>query len=47
MVTELGLGAMDTPQAKEGAETVHLALNLGINFIGDFGESAEWNAIAQ
>ena len=33
MVTELGLGAMDTPQAKEGEETLHLALDLGINFI--------------
>jgi len=33
MVTELGLGAMDTPQAKKGAETVHLALDVGINFI--------------
>ena len=33
MVTELGLGAMDTPQVKEGAETLNLALDLGINFI--------------
>jgi aryl-alcohol dehydrogenase-like predicted oxidoreductase len=33
MVTELGLGAMDTPQAAEGAETIHLALEMGINFI--------------
>ena len=33
MVTELGLGAMDTPQATEGAETIHLALEMGINFI--------------
>ena len=33
MVTELGLGAMDTPQVKEGEETLHLALELGINFI--------------
>lgn len=33
LVTELGLGAMDTPQAKEGQETLHLALDLGINFI--------------
>ncbi len=33
MVTELGLGAMDTPQVKEGEETLHLALDLGINFI--------------
>jgi len=33
MVTELGLGAMDTPQVKEGEETLHLALDMGINFI--------------
>ena len=33
MVTELGLGAMDTPQVEEGAETLELALDLGINFI--------------
>lgn len=33
MVTELGLGAMDTPQVKEGSETLHVALDLGINFI--------------
>lgn len=33
MVTELGLGAMDTPQVKEGRETLHLAIDLGINFI--------------
>lgn len=33
MVTELGLGAMDTPQAGEGAETLNTALNLGIDFI--------------
>ncbi len=33
MVTELGLGAMDTPQAAEGGETLHLALDMGINFI--------------
>ncbi len=33
MVTELGLGAMDTPTVKEGAETLHMALDLGINFI--------------
>ncbi len=33
MVTELGLGAMDTPQATEGAETLNLALDMGINFI--------------
>ena len=33
MVTELGLGAMDTPQAKEGGETLQVALNLGMNFV--------------
>ena len=33
MVTELSLGAMDTPQAKEGGETLRLALDLGINFV--------------
>ena len=33
MVTELGLGAMDTPQVKEGADTLQLALDLGVNFI--------------
>ena len=33
LVTELGLGAMDTPQAQEGEETLHVALDLGINFI--------------
>ena len=27
------MGAMDTPQAKEGGETLQLALNSGINFI--------------
>ncbi len=33
MVTELGLGAMDTPQVEEGAQTLKLALDLGINFV--------------
>ena len=33
LVTELGLGAMDTPQVPEGEETLHRALDLGINFI--------------
>ena len=33
MVTELGMGAMDTPQVEEGEEALHLALDLGINFI--------------
>ena len=33
MVTELGLGAMDTPQVPEGEETLHLASDSGISFI--------------
>ena len=33
IVTELGLGAMDTAQVPEGQETLHLALRIGINFI--------------
>ena len=33
MVTELGLGAMDTPQVEEGADTLQLALDSGISFI--------------
>ncbi|MBI2856798.1 MAG: aldo/keto reductase, partial [Chloroflexi bacterium] len=33
LVTELGLGAMDTPTAKEGEATLHAALDQGINFI--------------
>ena len=33
MVTELGLGAMDTPQVPEGEETLSVALDLGINFV--------------
>lgn len=32
-VTELGLGAMDTPQVEEGVETLQLALDLGISFV--------------
>ena len=32
-VTELGLGAMDTPQAPEGQETLNHALDLGVNFV--------------
>jgi predicted aldo/keto reductase-like oxidoreductase len=32
-VTELGLGAMDTPQTEKGFETISTALDLGINFI--------------
>ena len=33
MVTELGLGAMDTSQVLEGHETLNLALDMGINFV--------------
>ena len=33
MVTELGLGAMDTPHSTEGRETLTEALDLGINII--------------
>ena len=33
MVTELGLGAMDTPHSAEGQETLTMALALGINII--------------
>ena len=33
MVTELGLGAMDTPQVPEGEETLQVALDLGVDFI--------------
>ena len=33
MVTELGLGAMDTPQVPEGEETLRVALDLGIDFV--------------
>ncbi len=33
MVTELGLGAMDTPHSEEGRETLNAALDLGINII--------------
>ena len=33
MVTELGIGAMDTPQAADGLETLVVALKSGINFI--------------
>ena len=32
-VTELGLGAMDTPTSKEGPATIEATHNLGINFI--------------
>ncbi|MBI4312786.1 MAG: aldo/keto reductase [Chloroflexi bacterium] len=33
MVTELGLGAMDTPTVPEGEQALHTALDLGINYI--------------
>ena len=33
MVTELGFGAMDTPQVEEGYTTLELALDLGVNFV--------------
>lgn len=33
MVTELGLGAMDTPHSPEAAATIEAALDAGINFI--------------
>ena len=33
MVTELGFGAMDTPQTAEGEETLALAVDLGINYV--------------
>ena len=32
-VAELGLGAMDTPESPEGAQTLNAALDLGIEFI--------------
>lgn len=40
MVTELGLGAMDTPQTAEGADTLNRALDLGINFVDTAREYA-------
>ena len=40
MVTELGLGAMDTPHSDEGAATIEAALEAGINFI-DTGRDYE------
>lgn len=33
MVTELGLGIMDTPQSKEGYSTIQCALESGVNFV--------------
>ena len=40
MVTELGLGAMDTSQTAEGADTLNRALDLGINFVDTAREYA-------
>ena len=40
MVTELGLGAMDTPTAREGPQTLARALDLGIDFIDTAREYA-------
>jgi uncharacterized protein len=40
MVTELGLGAMDTPTSDEGAETLRAAVDAGINFIDTAREYA-------
>ena len=40
MVTEFGLGVMDTPQSLEGAETLRAALDLGINFVDTAREYA-------
>ncbi|MPZ98621.1 MAG: hypothetical protein GEU80_04630 [Dehalococcoidia bacterium] len=33
MVTELGLGAMDTPQSPEGKATLNAALDRGVDFV--------------
>jgi aryl-alcohol dehydrogenase-like predicted oxidoreductase len=33
MVTELGLGAMDTPTSDEGGATIEAAIEAGINFV--------------
>lgn len=40
LVGELGLGAMDTPTAPEGAETLGTALDLGIDFVDTAREYA-------
>ena len=40
LVCELGLGAMDTPTAVEGAETLATALDLGIDFVDTAREYA-------
>ena len=40
LVCELGLGAMDTPTAAEGSETLATALDLGIDFVDTAREYA-------
>lgn len=40
MVTELGLGAMDTPTSKEGQATLEAAADAGINFVDSAREYA-------
>lgn len=40
MVTELGLGAMDTPTSSEGQATIEAALDAGINLIDSAREYA-------
>ena len=40
LVTELGLGAMDTPTAREGPQTLERALDLGIDFVDTAREYA-------
>ena len=40
IVTELGLGAMDTPQTAEGHETLRTALDRGIDFVDTAREYA-------
>lgn len=40
LVTELGLGAMDTPQTSQGVDTLNCALNLGIDFVDTAREYA-------
>lgn len=40
MVTELGLGAMDTPTSKEGQATIEAAVEAGITFVDSAREYA-------
>lgn len=40
MVTELGLGAMDTPTSSEGGATIEAAIEAGINFVDTAREYA-------